>query len=77
MAKGSTEPSGASGSQFFIVTGSNVSLPPVYALVGHVVGGEKAVEAISQVPTESAPGGGAASKPRTPMVIERATLSVR
>ena len=77
MAKGSTEPSGASGSQFFIVTGSNVSLPPVYALVGHVVSGEKAVEAISRVPTESAPGGGAASKPKAPMVIERATLSVR
>jgi hypothetical protein len=49
----------------------------VYALVGHVVSGERAVEAISHVPTEAAPEGGEASKPRAPMVIERATLSVR
>jgi cyclophilin family peptidyl-prolyl cis-trans isomerase len=68
MAKSPTEPSGSSGSQFFIVTGSNVTLPPVYALVGRVVAGEQAVEAISHVPTEG-------SKPRSPMVIERATLS--
>ena len=53
MAKGPSAPSGTSGSQFFIVTGSNVSLPPVYALVGHVVSGENAVEAISHVPVEA------------------------
>jgi peptidyl-prolyl cis-trans isomerase B (cyclophilin B) len=77
MAKGPTAPSGTSGSQFFIVTGSNTNLPPVYALVGHVVSGEKAVDAISRVPTEAPAEGGAASKPRVPIVIERATLSVR
>ena len=76
MAKASAEPAGASGSQFFIVTGANVNLPRVYALVGHVVSGEKAVEAISHVPTEAATEGGAASRPRAPMVIERATLGV-
>jgi peptidyl-prolyl cis-trans isomerase B (cyclophilin B) len=76
MAKGATAPSGASGSQFFIVTGSSVALPPAYALVGHVLSGEQAVEAISRVATEAAPAGGEASKPRAPMVIERATLSV-
>lgn len=76
MAKGPTAPAGASGSQFFIVTGSNVNLPPVYALVGHVVSGEKAAEAISHVPTEAAPEGGEASKPLVPIVIEKATLSV-
>jgi peptidyl-prolyl cis-trans isomerase B (cyclophilin B) len=70
MAKGSTEPSGTSGSQFFIVNAPNVNLPPVYALVGHVVGSERAVEAISRVPTDEA------SKPRAPMVIEKATLIV-
>lgn len=53
------------------------NLPPAYALVGHVVSGEQAVEAIAHVPTDAAPGGGEASKPRAPMVIERATLSVR
>lgn len=74
MAKGANAPSGASGSQFFIVTGANVGLPPVYALVGHVIGSEKAVEAIAHVPTEAPPEGGPASRPRAPMVIERATL---
>jgi peptidyl-prolyl cis-trans isomerase B (cyclophilin B) len=77
MAKGPTAPTGASGSQFFIVTGSNVGLPPVYALVGHVLSGQKAADAISHVPTEAASEGGEASKPLVPIVIEKATLSVR
>jgi cyclophilin family peptidyl-prolyl cis-trans isomerase len=77
MAKGGAAPSGASSSQFFIVAGSNVNLPPVYALAGHVVSGENAVEAIARVPTEASPEGGEASKPRVPIVIERATLSIR
>ncbi len=76
MAKGGSAPAGASASQFFIVTGSTVNLPPVYALVGHVVGGERAVEAIARVPTEAPAEGGPPSKPRAPMVIEHATLSV-
>jgi peptidyl-prolyl cis-trans isomerase B (cyclophilin B) len=76
MAKGGSAPSGTSGSQFFIVTGSRVNLPPVYALVGHVLGSERAVEAISRVPTEAGAEGGEASKPRAPMVIEKATLIV-
>jgi peptidyl-prolyl cis-trans isomerase B (cyclophilin B) len=53
MAKGPAAPAGTSGSQFFIVTGSNVNLPPAYAFVGHVISGEKAVEAISHVPHRS------------------------
>lgn len=76
MAKGSSAPSGASSSQFFIVAGASTNLPPEYALVGHVISGERAVETISHVPTEAAPGGGEASKPRVPIVIEHATLSV-
>ncbi len=76
MAKGANAPSGASGSQFFIVVGANTNLPPVYALVGHVVSGQRAAEAISHVPTEAAAEGGEASKPRVPIVIERATLSI-
>ena len=76
MAKGADEPSGTSSSQFFIVTGSDVNLPPVYALVGHVVGGARTVAAIAHVPTEAPPEGGPASRPRVPIVIERATLSV-
>jgi peptidyl-prolyl cis-trans isomerase B (cyclophilin B) len=76
MAKGGTAPAGASGSQFFIVTGSNVNLPPVYALVGHVTLGERSVEAIARVPTEAPAEGGEPSKPRIPVVIEKATLAV-
>jgi cyclophilin family peptidyl-prolyl cis-trans isomerase len=71
MAKSGTAPAGAAGSQFFIVTGSSTNLPPVYALVGRVVSGERSVEAISRVPTEAA-----SEKPRIPIVIERATLSI-
>ena len=76
MAKSGSAPSGASGSQFFIVTGSSTNLPPEYALVGHVVSGERTVEAIANVPTEAAAEGGEASKPRIPVVIEHATLTV-
>ena len=73
MAKTATEPDGASGSQFFIVTGTSAPLPPQYALVGQVVGGTAAVNAISQIPTNP-PQDGA---PTSPVVIRRATLSVR
>jgi peptidyl-prolyl cis-trans isomerase B (cyclophilin B) len=71
MAKTSTDPSGASGSQFFIVTTTNASLPPQYALVGNVVGSLAGVEAIAKLPTNP-PGDGA---PVKPVVIRRATLS--
>jgi cyclophilin family peptidyl-prolyl cis-trans isomerase len=69
MAKTPSAPSGAAGSQFFIVTGPSVNLPPEYALVGHVTAGEKNVEAIARVPTES-------ERPRVPVVIEKAALVV-
>jgi peptidyl-prolyl cis-trans isomerase B (cyclophilin B) len=71
MAKTSTDPPGASGSQFFIVTTANASLPPQYALVGNVVGSLAGVEAISRLPTNP-PEDGA---PIKPVVIRRATLS--
>ncbi len=76
MAKGPSEPSGASGSQFFIVTGANTNLPPDYALIGHVISGQSHAQAISHVPTEAAEEGGEASKPRVPIVIERAKLQI-
>ncbi len=73
MAKTASDPDGASGSQFFIVTGTASSLPPQYALVGHVVGGTGAVQAISQIPTNPPQDG----MPTSPVVISRATLTVR
>jgi peptidyl-prolyl cis-trans isomerase B (cyclophilin B) len=72
MAKTGTEPSGASGSQFFIVTSPNAGLPPQYALVGKVIGSLAAVTAISKLATNP-PQDGAPTKP---VVISHAALSV-
>ena len=71
MAKSGTDPAGASGSQFFIVTAQEAPLPPQYALVGNVVGSLAGVDAISKLPTDP-PQDGA---PTSPVVISRATLS--
>jgi peptidyl-prolyl cis-trans isomerase B (cyclophilin B) len=39
MAKTAAEPPGTAGSQFFIVTGADIGLPPDYAVIGKVVKG--------------------------------------
>jgi peptidyl-prolyl cis-trans isomerase B (cyclophilin B) len=70
MAKTETDPSGASGSQFFIVTAPATQLPAQFALVGRVVGSFSAVRAISRLPTDP-PHDGA---PEIPVVISSATL---
>jgi peptidyl-prolyl cis-trans isomerase B (cyclophilin B) len=49
MAKAGNEPSGTSGSQFFVVTGDNVGLPPDYAVLGRVTDGLDVVEKIGQL----------------------------
>jgi peptidyl-prolyl cis-trans isomerase B (cyclophilin B) len=71
MAKTETDPAGASGSQFFIVTASNTELPPQYALVGKVVGSMAGVNAISKLATIPPQDG----QPIHPVVISQATLS--
>jgi peptidyl-prolyl cis-trans isomerase B (cyclophilin B) len=71
MAKTGADPSGASGSQFFIVTTEEAPLPAQYALVGKVVGSLAGVETIARLPTNP-PQDGA---PDEPVVISRATLS--
>jgi peptidyl-prolyl cis-trans isomerase B (cyclophilin B) len=53
MAKTQAQPAGASGSQFFIVTGANAELPPDYALLGRVVSGQSIVDAIGSLPTNA------------------------
>ncbi len=68
MAKTEDEPAGASGSQFFIVTAPDARLPPEYALVGSVSGGEDVVARIASARTTPD------ERPVAPMVIERATL---
>ena len=68
MAKTATQPPGASGSQFFVVTGANVTasagLTPDYALAGRIVSGQRIVDAIGALPT-SPPNDGAP----TPTVV--------
>lgn len=75
MAKTVTEPDGASGSQFFIITARDAHLPPEYALLGRVVAGMKTVdriEALGPRGRHSADG-----PPRRPIVIRRALLRLR
>ena len=77
MAKTQTQPPGASGSQFFVVTGANVTqsagLTPDYALLGKVVSGLDVVERIGSLPTTPA-GDGA---PTPAVVMSSVTVSVR
>jgi cyclophilin family peptidyl-prolyl cis-trans isomerase len=49
MAKTGTEPPGTSGSQFFVVTGADIGLPPDYALLGNVTEGIDVVEKIDKL----------------------------
>jgi peptidyl-prolyl cis-trans isomerase B (cyclophilin B) len=48
MAKAGAEPAGTAGSQFFVVTGQNVSLTPDYAIVGKVTSGLDVVDRIGR-----------------------------
>jgi peptidyl-prolyl cis-trans isomerase B (cyclophilin B) len=67
MAKSSAEPPGTSGSQFFVVTGADVGLPPEYALVGKVSRGIGVVEKIGKLGTP-------AEKPKQTVLIEKLTI---
>jgi len=61
------------GSQFFICTASDTSLPPNYTYFGKVVQGMDAVTAISKVKL-TAGSDGTNSKPVTPVVMQRITI---
>ena len=76
MAKTATDPDGASGSQFFIVTAADAGLPPQYALLGKVVQGLNVVDAIGQLPLQqgSNPTDG---PPAQPVVIQSVVVSSR
>ncbi len=67
MAKSGSAPAGSSGSQFFVVTGANVGLPPEYALVGRVSKGINVVQRIGQLGTPE-------EKPKQPVLIEKLTI---
>ncbi len=68
MAKAPTEPRGAAGSQFFIVTASDAGLPPDYAILGVVTKGLKVVERIGRL------GNRVTEKPTRRIVVLRMTL---
>ena len=69
MAKAQVDPPGSGGSQFFIVTGQDAGLPPIYALVGRVVGSPEAMDRIAATPTNST------ERPVDAVVISKATVS--
>jgi cyclophilin family peptidyl-prolyl cis-trans isomerase len=73
MAKTQTQPAGASGSQFFVVTAANATqsagLTPDYALAGEVVSGQNVVDAIGALPTD------ANEMPMPAVVMSRVTVS--
>ena len=75
MAKTQAQPPGASGSQFFIVTGPNVTqsagLTPDYALLGKVVSGIGVVERIGSLPTNPPQDG----SPTPAVVMSKVTVS--
>jgi hypothetical protein len=63
------EPAGTAGSQFFVVTGDDVGLPPEYAIVGTVTSGLDVVERIGQL------GDPATEQPLQPVVIRSVTAA--
>lgn len=70
MAKTQTEPAGASGSQFFVVTADGTPLDPVYALVGKVTSGQDVVDRIGALPTDPS-----TERPRQPVIIRSIRIS--
>ena len=69
MAKTAAEPPGTSGSQFFVVTGADIGLPPDYALLGKVSDGLDVVEKIGAIPADPSTG-----VPSKTVTIRKATL---
>lgn len=67
MAKAGNEAPGTSGSQFFVVTGADVGLPPEYAVVGKVTDGLDTVLAIDALGVGDGP-------PSQPVAIEKVTV---
>ena len=67
MAKAPDEAPGTSGSQFFVVTGGDIGLPPEYAIVGTVTEGLDAVLQIEDLGVGDGP-------PSTPIVMEKVTV---
>ena len=67
MAKSTLEAPGTSGSQFFVVTGADIGLPPDYAIVGKVTEGLPTMLAIDALGAGDGP-------PSMPVVMEKVTV---
>lgn len=67
MAKTELEPAGTAGSQWFVVTGDDIGLPPDYAVVGKVTDGLDVVEKIGELGDE-------AQEPTEPVVVSSVTV---
>jgi cyclophilin family peptidyl-prolyl cis-trans isomerase len=65
MAKTQLEAAGTSGSQFFVVTAEDAQLPPEYALLGKVSGGQDVVDRIAAAQTDAS-----TEAPIDPIVIK-------
>ena len=72
MAKTGTEPAGTSGSQFFVVTAEDAQLPPDYALLGRVTGGQEVVDKIGVAEIDPA-----TEQPVEPVVIQSVKVTER
>ena len=70
MAKAATDPRGAAGSQFFVVTAADAGLPPDYAAIGKVTEGLDVVARIGAL------GDPNTELPTQPVVIEKVTVEV-
>lgn len=71
MAKAGSEPRGAAGSQFFVMTAAAPTLAPDYAVVGRITAGLATVERIGQL------GDPSTEQPTRPVEILRVTVSAR
>jgi cyclophilin family peptidyl-prolyl cis-trans isomerase len=67
MAKTEADPPGTAGSQFFVVTGANAGLPPIYAVLGHVTSGLDVVDRIGTF-------GNAQEQPTKRIVVRSITI---
>ncbi|MGH2811866.1 MAG: peptidylprolyl isomerase [Actinomycetota bacterium] len=84
MARGPNDPPGASGSQFFIVSGpqgaqlnGNAEFPAQYAVLGIVTEGFETLERLNSVETFTPPDSNEKATPRTPVYILKITVSER
>jgi cyclophilin family peptidyl-prolyl cis-trans isomerase len=66
MAKGPTDPPGSASSQFFVVTGKDVGLPPDYAVIGKVSKGLDVVDRIGKL-------GDSSERPTFTVVVKKVT----